>query len=70
MGWVLFWAAVVVVLALLWFSPYLWRRRPGHTGTTGPTEPRPERVLREAERGLGQSGRGVGMPGSGFGGGE
>ena len=66
MGWVLFWLAVVVVLALMWFSPHLRRRRPGPTGPPGSTDPRTEHVLREAERARGQSGG----SGGGFGGGQ
>ena len=65
MGWVLFWLAVVVVLALSWFSPSLRRRaRAPRAGAPGPTDPRTEQVLREAERARGQSG--YGLPGSGL----
>ena len=67
MGWLLFWAAVVVVLALMWLSPYLRRRRLPRAGAPGSTDPRTERVLREAERAHGQMGKG--LPGGGFGGG-
>ncbi len=70
MGWILFWVAAVVVLALLWFSPYLRRRaRSGSSGAPGRTDGRTFEGLREAERARGLSGGGPGGWGDGGGGG-
>jgi hypothetical protein len=65
---VLFWAAVVIVLALMWFSPYLRRGRAPQAGPPGRTEGATENALLEAERARGRAGWGSGDGGSGGGG--
>jgi hypothetical protein len=61
MGWVVFWAAVIVLLLLAWFVPAL--RRSSRGAPDGPDEA----VLREAERHRGASGGWGGIGGGGWG---
>ena len=64
MGWLLLWLGVAIVLALMWFSPHLSRKRPEHTGPPGPTEGLPS----DASIQSGELGRGPGhWTGSGMG---
>jgi hypothetical protein len=60
MGWLLFWAGVIVLLALVAYLPRTRRR------TTGGYDDLSESALRDLERLRGQSGWGTGG-GAGFG---
>jgi hypothetical protein len=62
MGWLLFWAAVIVVLALVAYLPRSRRRASGALDDLG------EGALRDLERARGQSGWGLGGGGLGDGG--
>jgi hypothetical protein len=57
MGWLLFWAAVIVVLALVAYLPRSRRRASGALDDLG------EGALRDLERARGQSGWGTGLGG-------
>jgi hypothetical protein len=59
MGWLLFWAGVIVVLAVVAYVPRSRRRASGALDDLG------EGALRDLERGRGQSGWGTGLGGDG-----
>ena len=53
MGWVVFWVVLALVLALMWFWPYLRRRPPEHLRPGDRVGGDREEVVREAMRSSG-----------------